>query len=59
MVAEGQNTAADPHTSAVEDVEPASQKYPARHGPEHDAVGSPTLEPKRPAGQMVFTPFVQ
>ena len=39
-----------PHTIAVAEVLPAGHAYPAVQFPEHDAVDSPTVAPKVPAG---------
>jgi hypothetical protein len=39
-----------PHTIAVAEVLPAGHAYPAVQFPEHDAVDSPTVAPKMPAG---------
>jgi hypothetical protein len=38
------------HTAAVALTEPATQKYPAAHGPEQRGVVSPDAKPKRPPG---------
>jgi hypothetical protein len=44
------------HSDAVDDTEPATHAYPALHGPEHDADGSPALLPYVPAGQIEHDP---
>ena len=44
------------HTDAVDDVDPATQKYPAVQLPLHPAVVMPDTSPYRPALQFVHTP---
>ena len=44
------------HSDAVDDTEPAAHTYPALHGPEHDADGSPALLPYVPAGHIEHDP---
>ena len=44
------------HSDAVDDTEPAAHTYPALHGPEHNADGSPALLPYVPAGHIEHDP---
>ena len=45
-----------PHGTAVSLLDPAGQKYPSEHGPEHDTSFSSLAFPKRPPGHGAINP---